>query len=73
MEILREEEDVVREMMNDEVVQMKLGNVELGTEWEMFKENIRPLKRGRNISMLNRSLKAQIDPKVKSQLVQTRR
>lgn len=73
MEILKEEEDVVREMMNDEVVQMKLGNVELGTEWEMFKENIRPLKRGRNISMLNRSLKAQIDPKFKSQLVQTRR
>ncbi|XP_078161903.1 BUB1-related (BUB1: budding uninhibited by benzymidazol 1) [Carex rostrata] len=72
MEILKEE-DVVREMMNDEVVQMKLGNVELGTEWEMFKENIRPLKRGRNISMLNRSLKAQIDPKFKSQLAQTRR
>ncbi|KAJ1703411.1 hypothetical protein LUZ63_003190 [Rhynchospora breviuscula] len=71
MEILKDED--LREMMNDEVVQMKLGNVELGTEWEMFKENIRPLKRGRNISMLNRSLKAQIDPKFKSELIQTRR
>lgn len=71
MEILKDED--VRAMMNDEVVQMKLGNVELGTEWEMFKENIRPLKRGRNISMLNRSLKAQTDPKFKSQLIQIRR
>jgi checkpoint serine/threonine-protein kinase len=71
MEILNDED--VRTMMNDEVVQMKLGNVELGTEWEMFKENIRPLKRGRNISILNRSLKAQTDPKFKSELIQTRR
>lgn len=71
MEILKEEE--LRAMLNDEVVQMKLGNVELGTEWEMFKENIRPLKRGRNIAMLNRSLKAQIDPKFKSELIQNRR
>ena len=56
MEVLSEED--LREMMkNDEVVQMKLGNVEAGTEWEMFKENIRPLKRGRNISMLNRGLR----------------
>ncbi|KAJ3679013.1 hypothetical protein LUZ60_017024 [Juncus effusus] len=63
----------MEEMLNDECVQMALGNVETGLEWEMFQENIRPLKRGRNISLLNQSLKAQIDPALRSQLIQTRK
>ncbi|KAL3514906.1 hypothetical protein ACH5RR_027623 [Cinchona calisaya] len=29
---------------------------ETGNEWELFKENVRPLKRGRNVSLLNNAL-----------------
>lgn len=32
---------------------------ETGNEWELFKENVRPLKRGRKIELLNDALKSQ--------------
>ncbi|XP_027149152.1 mitotic spindle checkpoint protein BUBR1 isoform X1 [Coffea eugenioides] len=31
---------------------------ETGNEWELFKENVRPLKRGRNVALLNTALKS---------------
>ncbi|OMO87302.1 Mitotic checkpoint serine/threonine protein kinase Bub1/Mitotic spindle checkpoint component Mad3 [Corchorus olitorius] len=46
---------------------------ETGVEWELFKENVRPLKRGRNIQILNHSLKAHVNDQVKKSLLQNRR
>ncbi|XP_018480469.1 mitotic spindle checkpoint protein BUBR1 isoform X2 [Raphanus sativus] len=34
---------------------------ETGHEWELFKENVRPLKRGRNVRLLNHALKSHSD------------
>nr|CAB3445941.1 unnamed protein product [Digitaria exilis] len=47
--------------------------VAVGTEWETFKENVRPLKRGRDVSKLNRALKAHVDPAQRAALLETRR
>ncbi|KAG8058373.1 hypothetical protein GUJ93_ZPchr0002g26428 [Zizania palustris] len=44
-----------------------------GAEWETFKENVRPLKRGRNVGLLNRALKAHIDPAQRTALLSARR
>uniref|UniRef100_A0A0D9VD94 BUB1 N-terminal domain-containing protein n=1 Tax=Leersia perrieri TaxID=77586 RepID=A0A0D9VD94_9ORYZ len=43
------------------------------SEWETFKENVRPLKRGRNVAFLNRALKAQADPAQRAALLAARR
>ena len=45
----------------------------VGAEWEAFKENVRPLKRGRDVSLLNRALKAHADPSQRAALLATRR
>jgi checkpoint serine/threonine-protein kinase len=45
----------------------------VGAEWETFKENVRPLKRGRDVSLLNRAFKAQADPAQRAALLDTRR
>ncbi|CAM0946385.1 unnamed protein product [Alopecurus aequalis] len=42
-------------------------------EWETFKENVRPLKRGRNVGLLNRALKAHTDPAQRAALLAERR
>ncbi|KAB8086265.1 hypothetical protein EE612_009469 [Oryza sativa] len=42
-------------------------------EWETFKENVRPLKRGRNVGLLNRALKAHADPAQRAALLAARR
>lgn len=44
-----------------------------GNEWELYKENVRPLKRGRNVELLNEALKAQADNSLKKSLIETRR
>lgn len=46
---------------------------ETGNEWELFKENVRPLKRGRNISLLNDALKCHSDFQLKKSLLDKRR
>jgi len=46
---------------------------ETGTEWETFKENVRPLKRGRNVNILNHALKSHTDNYLKKSLIQHRR
>uniref|UniRef100_A0ACD5Z6C9 Uncharacterized protein n=2 Tax=Avena sativa TaxID=4498 RepID=A0ACD5Z6C9_AVESA len=42
-------------------------------DWETFKENVRPLKRGRNVGLLNRALKAHADPAQRAALLAERR
>ncbi|KAF6174225.1 hypothetical protein GIB67_033757 [Kingdonia uniflora] len=44
-------------------------DLKTGNEWELFKENVKPLKRGRNINLLNDSLK----PHLKKSLLHRRR
>lgn len=44
-----------------------------GNEWELYKENVRPLKRGRDVKLLNDSLKSNSDPNIRNHLIQTRR
>ncbi|XP_057502798.1 mitotic spindle checkpoint protein BUBR1 isoform X1 [Actinidia eriantha] len=44
-----------------------------GNEWELFKENVRPLKRGRNVRLLNDALKSQTDHQLKKSLLHNRR
>ncbi|XAR64676.1 hypothetical protein NMG60_11008448 [Bertholletia excelsa] len=46
---------------------------ETGNEWELFKENVKPMKRGRNVHLLNNALKSQIDNQLKKSLLDTRR
>uniref|UniRef100_A0A5B7CA53 Putative mitotic spindle checkpoint protein BUBR1 n=1 Tax=Davidia involucrata TaxID=16924 RepID=A0A5B7CA53_DAVIN len=46
---------------------------ETGNEWELFKENVRPLKRGRNVRLLNNALKSQTDNQLKKSLIENRR
>lgn len=47
---------------------------ETGNEWELFKENVRPLKRGRNVGLLNQALKSHSsDLQLKKSLLDTRR
>ncbi|KAL3619842.1 hypothetical protein CASFOL_034754 [Castilleja foliolosa] len=44
-----------------------------GNEWELFKENVRPLKRGRNVGLLNCALKSHSDTQLKNSLLHHRR
>ncbi|KAL8487141.1 hypothetical protein ACS0TY_023250 [Phlomoides rotata] len=46
---------------------------ETGNEWELFKENVRPLKRGRNVRLLNYALKSNTQSQVKESLLLIRR
>ncbi|CAN6834487.1 unnamed protein product [Brassica oleracea] len=42
-------------------------------EWELFKENVWPLKRGRNFSLLNHAFKSHSDHQSRKTLVEKRR
>lgn len=46
---------------------------ESGNEWELFKENVRPLKRGRNVRLLNEALRSSTDSHLKQSLLHHRR
>nr|AAM65748.1 unknown [Arabidopsis thaliana] len=46
---------------------------ETGYEWELFKENVRPLKRGRNVGILNHALKSHSDHQLRKNLIEKRR
>ncbi|KAB2631967.1 mitotic spindle checkpoint protein BUBR1 [Pyrus ussuriensis x Pyrus communis] len=46
---------------------------ETGNEWELFKENVRPLKRGRKVSILNEALKVHNDNQLKISRLDQRR
>lgn len=44
-----------------------------GFEWEMYKENVRPLKGGRDVKLLNHALRSQVDRSLNASLLRTRR
>ncbi|XP_019057031.1 PREDICTED: mitotic spindle checkpoint protein BUBR1 isoform X2 [Tarenaya hassleriana] len=46
---------------------------ETGYEWELFKENVRPLKRGRNVRLLNDALRSHVDDQTRKNLLEKRR
>ncbi|XP_028765747.1 mitotic spindle checkpoint protein BUBR1 [Neltuma alba] len=66
-------------MADDEIERMDpeteylMSNKRTGDEWEMFKENVRPLKRGRNINLLNTALNTHNDNRLKKSLLDNRR
>ncbi|KAL4579156.1 hypothetical protein LXL04_015293 [Taraxacum kok-saghyz] len=68
-------EDVVglRSMVMDPETEFLASKQETGNEWELFKENVRPLKRGRNVKLLNDSLKSNSDLQIRNSLIDTRR
>ncbi|KAJ4964948.1 hypothetical protein NE237_016797 [Protea cynaroides] len=49
------------------------SNQQTGNEWDLFKENVKPLKRGRNIRLLNNALKSQVDNRLRKSLLENRR
>uniref|UniRef100_A0A7N0US08 BUB1 N-terminal domain-containing protein n=1 Tax=Kalanchoe fedtschenkoi TaxID=63787 RepID=A0A7N0US08_KALFE len=57
----------------DPETQFLYSKQQTGNEWELFKENVRPLKRGRNVQMLNTALKLNTDTHIKKSLLEKRR
>jgi checkpoint serine/threonine-protein kinase len=57
----------------DPETEFLLTKRETGNEWETFKENVRPLKRGRNVNILNNALKSNTDNHLKKSLLDQRR
>ncbi|XP_062097272.1 mitotic spindle checkpoint protein BUBR1 [Humulus lupulus] len=57
----------------DPETEFLLSKQETGNEWELFKENVRPLKRGRNVAILNEALKSQTSNFLKNSLLHQRR
>ncbi|XP_023743815.1 mitotic spindle checkpoint protein BUBR1 [Lactuca sativa] len=62
-----------RNMVMDPETEFLASKQETGNEWELFKENVRPLKRGRNVKLLNDSLKSNSDLQIRNSLIDTRR
>jgi hypothetical protein len=57
----------------DPETEFLLSKRQTGTEWELFKENVRPLKRGRKVEILNGALKSHNDNRLKKSLLEHRR
>ncbi|KAM6579958.1 hypothetical protein CsatA_003732 [Cannabis sativa] len=57
----------------DPETEFLLSKQETGNEWELFKENVRPLKRGRKIATLNEALKSQTSNFHKDSLLHQRK
>ncbi|CAH8313350.1 unnamed protein product [Eruca vesicaria subsp. sativa] len=49
------------------------SNQETGKEWELYKENERPLKGGRNVNLLKQALKSHTDHHLRKSLIEKRR
>ncbi|XP_010509866.1 PREDICTED: mitotic spindle checkpoint protein BUBR1-like isoform X1 [Camelina sativa] len=62
-----------RVQISDPEAEFLNSKQETGYEWELFKENVRPLKRGRNVGILNHALKSQSDHQLKKDLIEKRR
>lgn len=62
-----------RVQISDPEAEFLNSKQETGYEWELFKENVRPLKRGRNVSILNHALKSHSDHQLRKDLVEKRR
>ncbi|XP_030951083.1 mitotic spindle checkpoint protein BUBR1 [Quercus lobata] len=57
----------------DPETEFLLSKRQTGNEWELFKENVRPLKRGRKVHLLNEALKSHNDNQLKKSLLENRR
>ncbi|KAJ8760399.1 hypothetical protein K2173_015066 [Erythroxylum novogranatense] len=66
---VREEED---EGWLDPKMEFFASKRETGNEWELFKENVRLLKKCRNVQVLNQTLKSQTNNTLKYSLLYTR-
>lgn len=60
-------------IMLDPETEFLLLKRETGNEWELFKENVRPLKRGRKVEILNGALKSHNHNHLKKSLLDQRR
>ncbi|KAI4390030.1 hypothetical protein MLD38_002185 [Melastoma candidum] len=49
------------------------SKMKTGDEWEIYKENVRPLKRGRKVELLNSALRAHQDCRIRKELLEKRR
>ncbi|KAF2310813.1 hypothetical protein GH714_017431 [Hevea brasiliensis] len=56
----------------DPELQFLASKQETSYEWELFKENVRPLKGGRNVRLLNDALKSHAHNQLKKSLLETR-
>ncbi|CAL5383265.1 unnamed protein product [Camellia sinensis] len=61
------------EIILDPETEFLYSKQETGNEWELYKENVKPLKRGRNVRLLNDALKSLTDNQLKKSLLETRR
>ncbi|CAH8389353.1 unnamed protein product [Eruca vesicaria subsp. sativa] len=59
--------------ISDPETEFFASNQETGHEWELYKENVRPLKRGRNVNLLNQALKSHTDHHLRKTLIEKRR
>lgn len=66
-------EAVTRVEISDPESAFLSSNQETGFEWELFKENVRPLKRGRNVRLLNHALKSHSHHQLTNDLLEKRR
>ncbi|KFK31015.1 hypothetical protein AALP_AA6G057300 [Arabis alpina] len=66
-------EAVTRVEISDPESEFLASKQETGFEWELFKENVRPLKRGRNVRLLNHALKSHTDHQLTKTLIDKRR
>ncbi|KAL6527191.1 Mitotic spindle checkpoint protein bubr1 [Orobanche gracilis] len=73
MESIKLDESKPIEMFLDPEMEFLASKQETGNEWELFKENVRPLKRGRNVGLLNGALKSQSNSQLKTSLLPHRR
>ncbi|KAL0288227.1 UNVERIFIED_CONTAM: Mitotic spindle checkpoint protein BUBR1 [Sesamum angustifolium] len=60
------------ELLLDPETEFLASKEETGNEWELFKENVRPLKRGRDVRLLNHALKSHSHSQTKNSLLQNR-
>ena len=67
-----EESQIQMERLDPET-EFLLSKRQTGNEWELFKENVRPLKRGRRLELLNDALKPHNDNQLKKYLLENRR
>lgn len=61
------------EVLLDPETEFLLSKRETGNEWELYKENVRPLKRGRKVSILNDALNFHNHHLLKKSLFEHRR
>ncbi|KAF7829447.1 mitotic spindle checkpoint protein BUBR1 [Senna tora] len=59
--------------MLDPETEFLVSKRKTGNEWETFKENVRPLKRGRNVNLLNDALNCHNHNQLKKSLLDNRR